>query len=181
MTKKDAAPEFSRIVPVDAFQATPFEASFEATAEERAALAERLNLARLNHFDGSFRLGKEGEGAVLSGSWRAEVVQSCVATLEDVPDALADAFEIRFAPLDEIRKMDDAEEVELDADYDPPDPMPEDAIDAGAYLSEQLALSINPYPRKADAPLVERLDDNAPNASPFAQLARLKKDDSANS
>ena len=60
---------------------------------------------------------------------------------------------------------------------EPPDPIFNGQIDLGVLASEQLALALDPYPRKEGvefaADLVQ-VDDIA-EVSPFAALAKLKK------
>ncbi|MCY1301409.1 hypothetical protein D9M70_510200 [compost metagenome] len=62
---------------------------------------------------------------------------------------------------------------------DIPDTFTGDTIDAGVGVSEQVALAIDPYPRKPGAAFGERIestsaDDKKPN--PFAVLKDWKKD-----
>ena len=53
------------------------------------------------------------------------------------------------------------------------------AIDLGSALADTLALSLNPYPRSAgaDAALKEAGVLTEEQASPFAVLAKLRKDE----
>jgi uncharacterized metal-binding protein YceD (DUF177 family) len=55
------------------------------------------------------------------------------------------------------------------------------AIDLGTSIADTLALSLNPYPRSAgaDAALKEAGVLAAEQASPFAVLAKLRKNDEA--
>jgi hypothetical protein len=64
-------------------------------------------------------------------------------------------------------------EIDLDAD-DPPDVLESENLDIGAYVVEQLALEIDPFPRK---PGVEFEAPEGPAiSSPFDALRALKRD-----
>ena len=70
-------------------------------------------------------------------------------------------------------------EVAIPADQEQPEPMPEDGLDVGGLVAEQLALAIDPYPRKEGADLgqvLDRLgiDAQAGKPNPFAALEALK-------
>jgi hypothetical protein len=61
---------------------------------------------------------------------------------------------------------------------DPPDPIINGKIDVGSLASEFLALGLDAYPRKPGAQFQN--PDGEPDdekASPFAALARFKKDE----
>ncbi|HQT52251.1 MAG TPA: DUF177 domain-containing protein, partial [Phenylobacterium sp.] len=55
---------------------------------------------------------------------------------------------------------------------DPPDVLADEEIDLSAYLIEQLALEIDPFPRKPGA-VFEYAPDTT-DLSPFAALKKLK-------
>jgi uncharacterized metal-binding protein YceD (DUF177 family) len=181
--------EFSRFFPIDQLGSEPQEVSVSATAEERAALAQRFSLLAVDELSARLRLARVRGGGVvrLQGSLDAEIVQSCVVTLEPIRSRLAEEFGIDFIPPAEAA---DAREVELHPFEEESEPLTGDGIDLGEVVAEQMGLSLNPYPRRpgvsiadyAELPLgrgVTMSTEEAPPPTeaehPFAALRRLKK------
>lgn len=142
-----------------------------ATAEERAALAEALDLVALDSLTADVTLKPwRGEGVRVTGTVRAVVTQACTVTLEPVPGTVEENFDVRLHPDAAPSAVVD---VDLDA-ADPPELLEAGEVDIGAIALEHFALGLDPYPR---APGVEfeapdEGDDDEP--SPFAALAALK-------
>jgi uncharacterized metal-binding protein YceD (DUF177 family) len=138
-----------------------------ADAAERAALAALYGLPEIKTLRGEFTLAHE-RGGVISGTLtlQARLVQSCVVSLEPFEARLEETSQIRFVP---EAKLDTAEALDPEA-LDGPDEIPfsGDIIDLGQALAEQLALSLDPYPRKPGAALPAELLDEPEN--PFAVL-----------
>jgi uncharacterized metal-binding protein YceD (DUF177 family) len=100
---------------------------------------------------------------------QAKVTQICVVTLEPFAAKIDDHAALRFIPARQLREGEEL--AELDAEtLEGPDEIPYSGefIDLGAALAEQLALSLDPYPRKPGATLPAGLSDEADN--PFAIL-----------
>lgn len=145
-----------------------------ADDEERSAIARRLGLVSLERLQAHVSLDRDGRKVRATGRVRASLEQSCVATGEPVAALVDEPFEIAFLPEPDAQSPDD--EVELSEGecdtvfYDGA------AIDLGAAIADTLALSLDPYPRcaEADAALKEAgvLDES--EAGPFAALAKLK-------
>ena len=101
-------------------------------------------------------------------------MQSCVITLEPVAARIEETFEVEYWPEgeggdeggnDEIAALS-AAEIE---------PMRDGRIDAGRIVFEQLAASLDPYPRKAGVEFEEPASTSeGGKESPFAVLAKLK-------
>jgi uncharacterized metal-binding protein YceD (DUF177 family) len=161
-------PEFSRIVDLARL---PAHETIEASAEERAALARRLGLPRLDRLVAEVRLARLADEAVrLEARLEAEVVQECVVTLEPVPARLAEDFVIVYAA-----HVDEAAVVEVADDAVDVEPLEGGSLDIGEAVAQQLALTLDPYPHAPGAALPDAAltgDDAAPH--PFAALARLK-------
>ncbi len=102
--------------------------------------------------------------------------QACVVTLEPVPGDVDETITLHYTPravLEETHRV-----VDIADDDDPPEPLDGDRLDLGAAVAEHLALSLDPFPRKADAVLPESATDGQHEATgPFAVLARLKRDE----
>jgi len=98
----------------------------------------------------------------------AEVVQSCVVTLEPVPATVEDRFVRTYtsSPVDaELETV-----VDLDSD-DPPDPILGGIVDVGEAIAEALGLALDPYPRAPGAELVLSAGEDEPNITKTAENA----------
>ncbi len=168
-----AAPEFSRPVVLDELGERELVREIEADPQERAALAKRFGLVALGRLQAVVQL-KWVQGRKLlklSGTLEADVEQACVVTLEPVHEHISEKLDILFerpakgeaaaGHVVEVTSVEDAE------------PLPETELDIGEVVAEELALSLNPYPRKPDAALGG--GEPARGPSPFDALARLKR------
>ena len=149
----------------------------DATEQERSRLAAFLGVLSVEALGVQFRIQRwRARGLKLEGVLRARVVQSCVVTLEPVESIVETRFERRFLPADMIDpEGDGGDDIFVDPEgEDPPEPLTQE-LDLGAVAVEELALGIDPYPRKSGSVFAsgEGASDK-PEASPFAALARLK-------
>jgi uncharacterized metal-binding protein YceD (DUF177 family) len=173
-------PEFSRLISADAVQGRGREQRIEATPAERAAIARRLDLVALDRLEATVRLTpvRGGQMVRATGELAADVVQTCVVTLDPVPATVTDRFSALFAPASQV--PDEDHEIELDmAEEDSPEPMEGGRIDIGELVTQHLSLALDPYPRRPDAEFEASAegpeeDEPAPKLSPFAALERLK-------
>jgi uncharacterized metal-binding protein YceD (DUF177 family) len=146
-----------------------------ADEAERAAIAKRLDLAALDRLEAHVCLERTDDLIRAKGRLLASLDQSCVVTGEPVAAHIDEPFALMFVPEPPVARPD--EEVELgagDLDVVFHDGA---AIDLGSALADTLALSLDPYPRSAgaEAALKEAGVLTEEQASPFAVLARLKK------
>jgi uncharacterized metal-binding protein YceD (DUF177 family) len=160
--------EFSH--PVKAGQIRSAPQTYELTADEpaRAALAARFGLPAIAALSGKFVLRHERGGIIAADlTMRARVTQLCVITLEPFETAIEEHAELRFVP---AGKLDEEEEELAPESLEGPDEIPyeDDLIDLGEALAEQLALALDPYPRKPGAVLPDEANDG--DGSPFAAL-----------
>lgn len=172
------SPEFSRRVSIDSLADDEVIQDIEANAEERAALAARFGLLALDSLTATVRLKRGRGGRIrLDGEFAADVVQSCVVTLEPVKSRVADSFTVTFAPTSDL---DTGPELDLSPWAEElPEPLEGDVIDIGETVAQFLSLALDPYPRRqgieftpADYPGLAA--DSAKNG-PFAALATLRK------
>ncbi|WP_458096643.1 YceD family protein [Roseomonas sp. WA12] len=138
----------------------------EATAEERAALAERLGLLGLDALTADLTIQPAPGGLRARGTLRAKVVQACVVTLDPVPQAVEEPLDWRILPLGEEPSD------ELDEGPDEIESEPDGTVDLGEAAAQSLALALDPYPRAPGAELPDSARDAA--SSPFAALRGLK-------
>jgi hypothetical protein len=121
-----------------------------ATARERGAIASALDLAACDRLDARYQIRPLERGRyVLMGTLSAEVVQTCVVTLEPVRNRIEEQIDVEFWPQHEFGDQL-AGSFEAFAGVDP-EPMEDGAIAAGRVFYEHLAAALDPYPRKEGA------------------------------
>jgi uncharacterized metal-binding protein YceD (DUF177 family) len=171
------AAEFSRSVAVDSLAARPRTFDIAADAAECEALARRFGILAVSALAARVSLTRlPGTLVQLQGHLAADVVQTCVVTLEPVPAHIEEDFIRTYdtAPVESDREV----VVDLDAE-EPPDAVVDGQIDIGEAAAEHLALSLDPFPRAPGAAFQVPPEDETsaePAATgPFAALAALKK------
>jgi hypothetical protein len=172
---RDMEQVFSRTIRAGHIKEATQEHVVVADEPARAALAALYRLAGLALLRGAFVLRHEQSGVIVATlEMRAKVTQTCVVTLEPFETRIEERSTLRFVP---ARTLPEGEEEELDPEsLEAPDEIPyiNDMIDLGAALAEQLALALDPYPRKPGAELPEEYQ--AEPETPFAALAKWRKD-----
>jgi uncharacterized metal-binding protein YceD (DUF177 family) len=174
------APEFSRPFDLEGLGQAGQKVVLEARPEERAALARRFGLLALDALGATLELTQRGGGIVeVAGSLKASVEQRSVVSLEPFRSEVEAEFQQRYVLGDEAAE---AEEEFESGSGDAPELLGDAVIDLGEIVAEELALSLDPYPRRPGENL-ERSFFGPPGAepedeereNPFAALARLKK------
>jgi hypothetical protein len=142
-------------------------------AAERAAIAADLELTSLPAFTADLEVRPWMDGAQVSGRLQAVVEQVCGVTLDPFEQPLESEFEVRFVPSGSPHLLTpESGELELDLDApEPPDPLEGDVIDLAGCVVEQLALALDPFPRKPDAVFDYQPPEQV--TSPFAALRKL--------
>lgn len=155
--------ELSRVLAVERL---PAAVTVEADAAERAALARRYNIPAVERLSCRLTLRRSRDTVFAEGDLRAEVVQTCVVSLDPVAQSVREVFTVRFVP--------EGEEIG-DEDPESPDELPYagTTIDVGEAVAEQLALALDPYPRRPDAVMDPSAD--AEGLGAFAALAGLRR------
>jgi len=167
-----SAPEFSRLIEVEQLPPGGSDFAIEAGAAERAALAARFGIVAVDALAAEMRLVPLAGGMVrLEGRVRAEVRQACVVTLAEVPAKIDQTFARLYAPAD----PDQPAEVIVQLDDEVPDPLVDGTIDIGEAAAEEVALSLDPYPRAPGAAFEGVPGDKPDPPSPFAALKSLKR------
>lgn len=159
--------EFSRPLAVDRVGASPAVQTVEARPEELGPLAARMMIPAVKRLACRFRLRRVPGGVIeAEGELEAEVSQVCVLTLDEFDQEVAEAFTVHFVP---------AGTETDDPDPDLPDQIPYEggAVDLGEAAAEQLALALDPYPKKPGAVSPEAGVGEA--EAPFAALAGLHR------
>ncbi len=150
-------------------------------AETRRRLAEVANVISIPALAVSLEVRPVGaKGADVEGALKGLVRQTCVVSLEEFDNEIAETISVDYAvdPEGSAGSEDDEEVIE-----DIPDPIIDGKIDLGALATEFMILAIDPYPRKPGvtfAPPAGTEPVPEPRRSPFEQLSglkgRLKKD-----
>jgi uncharacterized metal-binding protein YceD (DUF177 family) len=182
MTDHEIAPEFSRTILADKVGTDETVQTIKARPDECVRLAERLDLQSLNNFSATIRLRRIRGGKMIrvAGQLEADVVQTCVVTLEPVAAHVSDEFETIFAPAHLIPAA--SAEVEIDPDAEePPEPLIDNRIDLGELTTQHLSLALDPYPRCPGIDFEDHIEEEeeAPveRPNPFLALAKLKTPD----
>ncbi|MGI9373273.1 MAG: YceD family protein [Hyphomicrobiales bacterium] len=172
--------EFSHIVTVSELPKTGVYLKLEATDEEREALAERYNIIAVKELFAQMRAEPwKGRGVHVSGTFNALVEQACIVSLDPLEEKISGDFSVYFQP--DTMKDDVVDgEIVLDPESaDELDMLQGDELDVGEVIAEQVAVALNPYPRKPGvdvslyAPATGAGEkDEKPN--PFAVLEQLK-------
>lgn len=156
--------ELSRPVVVSKIRPQGLAVLVQATPEECAAVAARMDLPAINSLECQYRLttAEDGVSVLAEGRLRAEVIRICVVSAEEFPALVEQDFSVRFVPAG-------TEQEHLDPDLPDEIPYAADTIDLGEATAEQLGLELDPYPRM-DGAVMPAIDDDEPG--PFAALAR---------
>ncbi|HEY0626744.1 MAG TPA: DUF177 domain-containing protein [Allosphingosinicella sp.] len=169
-----SAPEFSRTVRIDTLGNEARHISIGADEAERTALAHRFGLEAIDHLSAEIDIRRSGDEVRASGTLKAEVTQSCVASGAPVPEEVEERFDIVFRP--QPARASEEDEIELSGEeldvvfYDGA------AIDIGEAVAETMSLSLEPYPRAPDADAilkeagVKSEEEAKADSSPFAML-----------
>jgi uncharacterized metal-binding protein YceD (DUF177 family) len=160
-------PELHRPLALDRIGARSIDITVEASPEECAAVAERLLVVGIPALRCAFVLTRVAGGIVeAQGHLQARVSRTCVVSLDEFEAGVDERFRLRFVP--------------AGTESDDPNPESEDEVpytgdflDLGETAVEQLALALDPYPRKPDAELPVA-ETEAPE-HPFAALASLRR------
>lgn len=140
-------------------------------AAARVRIAKALDLASLDFLEVEMKLAPAAAGWSLTGRIRARLAQTCGVTLEPLPLEIDDAFSVSLAEAGEP----DPDEIVITLDDESPDLVEDGRIDLGQYAVEQLALRLDPFPRKPGAEFVQ--PPEPAEISPFAVLRKLRPDD----
>jgi uncharacterized metal-binding protein YceD (DUF177 family) len=173
-------PEFSRPISIVKISSTAATYRIVANEAERAALVRRFGLVSLDRLEAEVRLQRVAGDFRLEAELAADLVQSCIVTLEPVPAAIAESFTLCYRPgIDE----DEADRLALENPEDEIiEPLMGESIDIGEAVAQQLSVAMDPYPRvsgaqsaSAEIEIGEAPDAPVARRNPFDVLAALKR------
>ncbi|WP_232493574.1 YceD family protein [Novosphingobium kaempferiae] len=169
-------PEFSRLL--DVRQVEGKHVSLTPNEAERAALAARFGLVRIDTLSAELDLTTkdraDGFQVEARGTLKAEIVQPCAVSAEDIPVSIDEPVYVRFVPQSTAYAPD--EEIELTADELDEIEYEGTHFDLGEAVAQSLALAIDPFLTGPDAEAARKAAGiGAPeDQGPFAALKGLK-------
>lgn len=177
-----AGPELVHPVAVDRIGERSTVEIVRAPPDRLAPIARRLQIPAVLSLEVRFELRRtHGRIIAADGVLSASVTRDCVVTLEPFEQRIEERFEVEFVPAEQLGEAEGE-------DPEAPDRIGYEggALDLGEAAIEQLALSLDPFPRRPEADLDAVLAeaagpsgaDGAPaSVHPFADLAaRLRRD-----
>jgi len=168
-----SGPEFSRVIDRRHITGQPLD--LVANKGERAALAKRFGLVRIDHLSARLHLACNGDVVSVQGRLTARIVQVCAVSGEDLPVAIDEPVTFRFVPESSAPGDEEVELGEGDLDEIGYSGL---NFDLGEAVAQSLALAIDPYATGPNADRARKeagITDEAASG-PFAALAALKKD-----
>ncbi|MSP95006.1 MAG: DUF177 domain-containing protein [Alphaproteobacteria bacterium] len=146
---------------------------------ERAAIAAWLDIPGIENLTASIRLSRRGRDFyAYEAAFDADVVQTCVVTLEPVRAHLKGEFRrsFRIAPSAAAKRYEEGPGGEISlSETEDPDVLDDAMIDLAAPVLEELSLSLDPYPKAPGAKFEVPDEEDTPKESPFAVLKALKE------
>lgn len=158
----------------------------EAGNAERALIANALAIPGCSRFTASYTIAAINRGRFrVTGEISADLVRTCVVTLDDFEQTLDVPFEIEFWPADQLATANPEQgsqrEVEIDAlSGEDPEPIVNGRLEIGPLLYQFVAAEMDPFPRHPDAELERTVADTPQGGGeehPFSALSRLKRED----
>ena len=167
---------YSFVVRVHDIPAAGMDLTIVANELDREKIAEVLEIPDVTGLQADIRLEtSDGKAVRLRGDLKGDVVQTCIVTLEPVEQQIEENLDVVFLP-QESAGLDDGKVIQLD-------PLQDDdfevyrngRIELAGYLTEHLALGLDPYPRIPGTDFPAHIeDDTSDNVSPFESLKQLK-------
>ncbi|KPH62143.1 DNA-binding protein [Novosphingobium sp. ST904] len=164
-------PEFSRSL--DIRQVEGKAAHLAADEAERAALAKRFMLVRIDSLSADLELSRRDRKVDVRGRIKAEFVQACAVSAEDIAVSVDEPVFFRFVP--EATDHAPDEELELAAEDCDEIEYSGTHFDLGEAVAQSLALAIDPFLTGPDADAARKAAGigTPEDSGPFAALKGL--------
>ncbi|MHB8529704.1 MAG: YceD family protein [Caulobacteraceae bacterium] len=148
--------------------------SLEADEPTRARIARALDLEHLAKLRVEIVLRAWLDGVEIEGRIVAVAGRVCGLSFEPFDERIDEPFTMRIVPQGSPNAQQaKGHELIIDPEEaDPPDEAGGESIDLGACVFEQLALGLDPFPRRPGASFEPLMREVA--SSPFAALEQLK-------
>jgi hypothetical protein len=158
-------PEVSRPLALDRVGPAGVTMTVQADPAELPAVAARLGVPAVQSLRCEFRLRWIGGIIEAEADLAAGLTQQCVVSLDDFDSTVQEHFVVHFVPAG-------TEDEEPEPDVPDQIPFEGSMIDLGEAAVEQLALTLDPYPRRPGAEMPAEAGEQAQGA--FASLASLR-------
>lgn len=174
----------------------PVNLSIKASSDELNALAKRFDLVNISLLEAEIKLsaidsGTDRDADVLAEvKLRASLTQMCSVTLEPINDEIDVIFSQIFSTTTEFPADSGGDSFENDdfnenneffdseaSTEDAPEPIINGVVDMGEFISQELSLRIDPFPRKKGVEFEwvnKNNNDTEALNNPFAKLSALK-------
>jgi hypothetical protein len=149
-----------------------------ANEEERAELARTMEIVACDRFEVAYAARPLPRCRfAVSGRLQADVVQSCVVTLDPVRNHIDEEFSVEFWPPEQLPSASAKERAVLE--IDDPEPIECRHLPLGRIFYEICLAALDPYPRQEGAELENIGSAEAKGAKdieegPFGALARWR-------
>lgn len=154
------------------------EVVIEADEGERAALAQRCGVTRIDRLTARLALSEDDRAIIAHGTLDADLIQPCAISGEDFAVSVHEPLSLRFVPGQNVPGEFDAE-IELEGDELDEIEYYGDAFDLGEAVAQSLALAIDLYAEGPNADAARKAagiisDENlrGPLADALAALTR---------
>jgi uncharacterized metal-binding protein YceD (DUF177 family) len=150
----------------------------EAAEAERRTLAEELDIPEVKALAADIDVRPLAGGAIsVRGNLTASVVQTDVVTLEPVEQSVEEEIDLTLVAAEEAAETPPKPASAGPDEEEGPEVYQNGRIELGALVGEHLALGLDLYPRAAGVEFSSHVEDDAAESSPFAALAKLRKDE----
>lgn len=145
----------------------------EANEETRAALAEALDIDACLRLVARYTIKPFESGRFeLHGTAELGAQQTCVVTLEPLERTYRVRLDVAYWPPE---LLGDGPGADIDSLADDPEPIEEGRLDVGRVIYEELASTVDPFPRKEAAAFEWKDEETPARDNPFAALEKLKR------
>ncbi|OGS47815.1 MAG: DNA-binding protein [Erythrobacter sp. RIFCSPHIGHO2_12_FULL_63_10] len=170
--------ELSRMVRLRPLPAQPV--MIEASETERAALAKRFGLPRIDRLTASLALADDGKAVCAKGRLKADVTQLCAVSGEEFAVRIDEPLTLRFVEQHDLETHQGSAEIEIELGGDECDEIgfSGEAFDLGEAVAQSLGLAIDPYATGPNADAARKaagiIGDDMPSG-PLAEALKALK------
>ena len=168
--------EFPRPFKIDGLPVGGTTRTIEANQAESAALAVRFSIPAIEALSATLTIRENTGRYEVEGQAQARLLLLCGVSAEEYQHGLDIPVRAVFVAGPVSAHTED---MEIDYEWDDPEPLENAAIDLGELVAQHIVLALPTYPRKPGAgwegPTDEAPDATQTKKSPFAVLQSLKE------